>query len=417
MKFKKVRGLLLAITLACSMVVTPVFASRKGEKQANLENQKAAVEGEVNDLQTQLNTLMIKMNELEGQLIAKGQEIVQAQEDLAVAEEKKQQQYEDMKLRIKYMYEEGDVSAMERLATSGSMAEALTQAEYIEKVHTYDRDMLQEYANTVTEVEELKATLEEEDKALHSMEAEYQVQSNELSTTIESKRDEVENLDQMIQIAAQEAEAARIRAAEEAAAAQRAVAAAAATRPATAAGATARAAVQAQTPTQAADTTTPDASAGTTQDPSADAAGDTPSVDDQTTDINTGDDVIDTGEDTSTNVQPEPSYDSYTGNAIVDRAYGWVGNAEYVWGACSPGAFDCSGFVSYCLTGSYARLGTTYTFLAWPQVSDPQPGDICVNSGHCGIYIGGGQMIHAATEGVGVIVGPVQGGMVYVRYQ
>lgn len=417
MKFKKVRGLLLAITLACSMVVTPVFASPEEEKQANLENQKAAVEGEVNDLQTQLNTLMIKMNELEGQLIAKGQEIVQAQEDLAVAEEKKQQQYEDMKLRIKYMYEEGDVSAMERLATSGSMAEALTQAEYIEKVHTYDRDMLQEYANTVTEVEELKATLEEEDKALHSMEAEYQVQSNELSTTIESKRDEVENLDQMIQIAAQEAEAARIRAAEEAAAAQRAVAAAAATRPATAAGATARAAVQAQTPTQAADTTTPDASAGTTQDPSADAAGDTPSVDDQTTDINTGDDVIDTGEDTSTNVQPEPSYDSYTGNAIVDRAYGWVGNAEYVWGACSPGAFDCSGFVSYCLTGSYARLGTTYTFLAWPQVSDPQPGDICVNSGHCGIYIGGGQMIHAATEGVGVIVGPVQGGMVYVRYQ
>lgn len=417
MKFKKVRSLLLAITLACSMVVTPVFASPEEEKQANLENQKAAVEGEVNDLQTQLNTLMIKMNELEGQLIAKGQEIVQAQEDLAVAEEKKQQQYEDMKLRIKYMYEEGDVSAMERLATSGSMAEALTQAEYIEKVHTYDRDMLQEYANTVTEVEELKATLEEEDKALHSMEAEYQVQSNELSTTIESKRDEVENLDQMIQIAAQEAEAARIRAAEEAAAAQRAAAAAAATRPATAAGATARAAVQAQTPTQAADTPTPDASAGTTQEPSADAAGDTPSVDDQTTDINTGDDVIDTGEDTSMNVQPEPSYDSYTGNAIVDRAYGWVGNAEYVWGACSPGAFDCSGFVSYCLTGSYARLGTTYTFLAWPQVSDPQPGDICVNSGHCGIYIGGGQMIHAATEGVGVIVGPVQGGMVYVRYQ
>lgn len=304
------------------------------------------------------------------------------------------------------------------------MAEALTQAEYIEKVHTYDRDMLQEYANTVAEVEELKATLEEEDKALHSMEAEYQVQSNELSTTIESKRDEVENLDQMIQIAAQEAEAARIRAAEEAAAAQRAAAAAAA-RPATAAGATARAAVQAQTqpqtPAQPADTPTPDASAGITQEPPADAAGDTPSADDQAADTNTStdtsvDDAADTGEDTAAGVQPEPSYDSYTGNAIVDRAYGWVGRADYVWGACTPGAFDCSGFVSYCLTGSYVRLGTTYTFLGWSRVSDPQPGDVCVNTDHCGIYIGGGQMIHAATEGVGVVVGPVQGGMVYVRY-
>ena len=112
----------------------------------------------------------------------------------------------------------------------------------------------------------------------------------------------------------------------------------------------------------------------------------------------------------------EPSYDSATGNAIVDRAWGWVGRAEYVWGACSPGAFDCSGFVSYCLTGSYSRLGTTYTFMGWRQVYDPQPGDVCVNEGHCGIYIGNGQMIHAATEGVGVIVGGVQGGMIYVRY-
>ena len=130
MKFKRVRSLLLAIALACSMVVTPAFpanASPEEEKQANLENQKAAVEGEVNDLQTQLNTLMIKMNELEGQLIVKGQELVQAQQDLAVAEEKKQQQYEDMKIRIKYMYEKGDTSAFERVVNSGSMAEALKQ--------------------------------------------------------------------------------------------------------------------------------------------------------------------------------------------------------------------------------------------------------------------------------------------------
>ncbi len=100
---------------------------------------------------------------------------------------------------------------------------------------------------------------------------------------------------------------------------------------------------------------------------------------------------------------------------VVGRAYSQLG-ASYVWGACSPGAFDCSGFVSYCLTGQYQRLGTTYTFMGWPQVSNPQPGDVCVNSGHCGIYIGGGQMIHAATEGVGVIVGPVQSGMIFVRY-
>lgn len=401
MKFKKVRSLLLAIALACSMIVTPAFpanASPEEEKQANLESQKAAVESEVNDLQTQLNTLMIKMNELEGQLITKGQELVQAQQDLAVAEDKKKQQYEDMKLRIKYMYEEGDVSALERIVSSGSMAEALNQVEYVEKVHSYDREKLQEYAQTVIEVEDLKSTLEEETETLHNIEEEYMVQSSELNTTIESKRSEVENLDEMIQIAAQEAEAARIRAAEEAAAAARA---AEAERARAATGRTPQPVVADQT---TAETTGEDPSADTTVD---------------TTEPVT-DEPVDNGEDTTvddtTYTQPEPSYDVFTGNTIVDRAYGWVGNAEYVWGACSPGSFDCSGFVSYCLTGSYSRLGTTYTFLGWPQVSDPQPGDVCVNAGHCGIYIGGGQMIHAATEGVGVIVGPVQSGMIYVRY-
>lgn len=111
-----------------------------------------------------------------------------------------------------------------------------------------------------------------------------------------------------------------------------------------------------------------------------------------------------------------PAYVPADAGSVVGRAQSYVGNAEYSWGACSPGAFDCSGFVSYCLTGRYSRLGSTGTFLGWPRVSDPQPGDVCVNSGHCGIYVGGGQMIHAADYGIGVIYGPVQSGMVFVRY-
>ena len=112
----------------------------------------------------------------------------------------------------------------------------------------------------------------------------------------------------------------------------------------------------------------------------------------------------------------EPPYNAVTGNSVVDRAYSYVGNGQYVSGACAPGQFDCSGFVSYCLTGSYSRLGSTYTFLGWQEVSNPQPGDVAVNAAHCGIYIGGGQMIHAASPGQGVVVGGVQSGMIYVRW-
>lgn len=378
MKFKKAGSMLLALSLVCSMTAIPV---RADDDEQSLRDQKAQVESEVSDLQSQLNTLMTKMNDLETQLITTGQEIVQAESDLETAQEKEQQQYEDLKLRIKYMYEEGDGSALERVAESGSIAEVLTQAEYVQKVHSYDREQLQAYQETVQEVKDLKASLEEEQTNLQNIESEYQAQSAELQSTIDSKSAEVSNLDAMIQEAARVAleKAAAEAAAKEAAEAQ------------------AQQVASNQTTNDTTPAETPSAPE-TTVTPSAPAAPETPSTPSTPT------------------VTPEPSYNASTGNAIVDRAYSWVGRAEYVWGACSPGAFDCSGFVSYCLTGAYSRLGTTYTFLTWTRVSNPQPGDVCVNANHCGIYIGNGQMIHAATEGVGVIVGSVQSGMIYVRY-
>lgn len=106
---------------------------------------------------------------------------------------------------------------------------------------------------------------------------------------------------------------------------------------------------------------------------------------------------------------------SVSGNSVVNRAYSQLGK-PYKWSAVGPNSFDCSGLVSYCLTGSYSRLGTTGTFMGWTRVSNPQPGDICVNSHHCGIYIGGGQMIHAPQTGDVVKVSSVHSGMIYVRY-
>lgn len=350
MKLKRVHSALIAAALTCSLVVTPVFAE---PTQEELEDQKEAAQSELGNLQAELDTLIQKTGELENKLISTGQQITQAEEDLEEAEEKREEQYEAMKLRIKFMYESGSGTAtMEKVVSSGSISDMLTQAEYSQKVHEYDRAQLQEYANTVTEIENLQATLEEEMANLQATEAEYQAQQETLNETIASKQDEISNLDEMIQEAARKAEEARKAAEAEAARQQQ----------------------QQQNPV------TPGGGSG--------------------------------GSSGGTT----PPYNAVTGNAVVDRAYSYIGKAEYVWGACSPGAFDCSGFVAYCLTGNYARLGNTMTFLGWPRVSDPQPGDVCVNSGHCGIYIGNGQMIHCADVGIGVIIGPVQAGMVYVRY-
>lgn len=157
------------------------------------------------------------------------------------------------------------------------------------------------------------------------------------------------------------------------------------------------------------------ATAQATVDASAAAASDNASA------ASGGDDTTYYSDDSSSYSSSDSSSSSSSsgtyegGTDVVSRAYACLG-APYAWGAVGPDSYDCSGLVSYCLTGSHTRLGTTYTFMTWTQVSDPQPGDVCTSWSHCGIYIGGGQMIHAADYGIGVIIGPVQSDMIIVRY-
>lgn len=96
----------------------------------------------------------------------------------------------------------------------------------------------------------------------------------------------------------------------------------------------------------------------------------------------------------------------------VRRAEACIGT-PYRSGASSPSGFDCSGLVSYCLTGQYGHAYTSYAFWGMSAVSDPQPGDVVACSpGHCGLYIGDGLMIHAPQSGECVRVEAVRGKVV-----
>ena len=227
---KRVHSAFIATVLTCSLAVTPVLAAPDTleslqQEQEDLKNQKAAAQSELNSLQSDLDAIVTKLADLEDQLIAKGEEIIQIKADLEAAEEKRQEQYDAMKLRIKYMYEAGTGSAtMEKVMTSGDISSMLTQAEYSQQVHDYDREQLQEYADTVQEIEDLQAKSEQELADLEDLESEYQQQEENLNSMISSKSDEVSNLDGMLQEAArkiqeekdrQEAEAERQRQLEE----------------------------------------------------------------------------------------------------------------------------------------------------------------------------------------------------------
>ena len=384
---------LITAVVTSSMIVTPVLAAPSVD---DLKKEKAAKQSEVSSLQSQLTTLMGKVNTLESELIQTGEDITKAQGDLEVAQEKEKEQYAAMKKRIKYMYEAGNDSAFETLVTSEDFTDLLSKAEYVQNVHSYDRKQLQEYVETKQQISDLKDSLEKDQKELESKQVEYEKQGDNLNNLISSKSAEVANLDSEIQAAA---EAAAREAAERAAreAAEKA----------------AREAERQQ------------AAASNNNSASTSNRNNTTSNRNNTTSSSTAtsnrNNTTSNSSSASTTTKPSNSSSSTTtsgtnanGGSIVSRAYSQLGK-PYVWGACGPNSFDCSGFVSYCLTGSYTRLGTTLTFMGWTRVSNPQPGDVVTTATHCGIYIGNGQMIHAPHTGDVVKVGPVQSGMIYVR--
>lgn len=370
---------LITAVVTSSMIVTPVLAAPSVD---DLKKEKAAKQSEVSSLQSQLTTLMGKVNTLESELIQTGEDITKAQGDLEVAQEKEKEQYAAMKKRIKYMYEAGNDSAFETLVTSEDFTDLLSKAEYVQNVHSYDRKQLQEYVETKQQISDLKDSLEKDQKELESKQVEYEKQGDNLNNLITSKSAEVANLDSEIQAAA---EAAAREAAERAAreAAEKA-AKEAERQQAAASNNNAASTSNRNNTTSNRNNTTSSSSASVATKPSNSSSSTTTS---------------------GTNAN---------GGSIVSRAYSQLGK-PYVWGACGPNSFDCSGFVSYCLTGSYSRLGTTLTFMGWTRVSNPQPGDVVTTATHCGIYIGNGQMIHAPHTGDVVKVGPVQSGMIYVR--
>lgn len=384
---------LITAVVTSSMIVTPVLAAPSVD---DLKKEKAAKQSEVSSLQSQLTTLMGKVNTLESELIQTGEDITKAQGDLEVAQEKEKEQYAAMKKRIKYMYEAGNDSAFETLVTSEDFTDLLSKAEYVQNVHSYDRKQLQEYVETKQQISDLKASLEKDQKELESKQVEYEKQGDNLNNLISSKSAEVANLDSEIQAAA---EAAAREAAERAAREAAEKAAREAERQQAAASNNNSASTSNRNNTTSNRNNTTSSSAATSN----------------------RNNTTSNSSSASTTTKPSNSSNSTTtsgtnanGGTIVSRAYSQLGK-PYVWGACGPNSFDCSGFVSYCLTGSYTRLGTTLTFMGWTRVSNPQPGDVVTTATHCGIYIGNGQMIHAPHTGDVVKVGPVQSGMIYVR--
>ena len=401
----------LALILASAMVVGSALAvsadtidgikAQQAQTQANLdsvssyidtlEQDKATLLGQIDSVDQELVTTIAYIDSLNISIEDMNTKIEQTAVDLAAAEETKAVQYEAMKKRIQYIYEEGGNAGWATiLLADGDITELLNKAEYTQQMYDYDRECLEEYAATVEQVEtlqaqqtaqqaelvELKGEQEQYQQSLEVQLANLQATSSDYEAEL-LKAQELANQytglinqqNEQIAILVEQQRAAAEAAAAEAAAAQQAAAA------------------------QAAQTTTQTTGGGSSYVP------------DTTTDTgsNTG------GSSSETESSGGASYDSSLGQAIVNYACQFIGN-PYVWGGTSlTNGTDCSGFTQ----GVYAHFGYSIPRTSGSQrsagyavsYSEAQPGDLICYEGHVAIYMGGGTIVHAANESVGITKG------------
>ena len=188
-RMKKVTALCLAAALSVGTVL-PVHAETVQDAQNavdQLQQQKDSVQAEKTTVETELKKIAEEMEKTQSKLDAKQAEITEAEENLVQAKVEENTQYQSMKIRIKYMYENGNMEFIEVLADSENISDFLNKTEYISKLSEYDRDKLKEFQKTVKAVEEQEAALQKEDEELNTLQTDLVNQQTQAQTLLKEK--------------------------------------------------------------------------------------------------------------------------------------------------------------------------------------------------------------------------------------
>lgn len=338
----------------------------------NIQSQQQELQSQIDALDADLVNIIMNLDILEGELSDKQTELDNVTAQLAQAQEDEQNQYDAMKKRIVYMYENGDDSYIEALVGATDFSDLLNRLEYAQQIYDYDRNLLTQYQETVQQVADLKSQVETEKAELEEVQQSYQEQQASYESMIAEKQSQMSDFD--TQLASAQSLAAQYKATvdeQNEIIRQEQVAAAAAA---------------AQNNNKGNNTTTANNNNGS----------------------NTGGDSTTGGSTGGGGLNP-PFSTSVSGSDVVSYACQFIGN-PYVWGGESlTNGADCSGFIK----SVYANFGISLPHSsvalqrAGSEVSyeNAQPGDIVCYAGHVAIYMGGGQIVHASSPSTGIKTG------------
>ena len=346
----------------------------------NIQSQQQELQSQIDALDADLVNIIMNLDILEGELSDKQTELDNVTAQLAQAQEDEQNQYDAMKKRIVYMYENGDDSYIEALVGATDFSDLLNRLEYAQQIYDYDRNLLTQYQETVQQVADLKSQVETEKAELEEVQQSYQEQQASYESTIAEKQSQMSDFD--TQLASAQSLAAQYKATvdeqNEIIRQEQAAAAAAA----------------AQNNNKGNNTTTANNNNGNTTG--------------NNNGSNTGGDSTTGGSTGGGGLNP-PFSTSVSGSDVVSYACQFIGN-PYVWGGESlTNGADCSGFIK----SVYANFGISLPHSsvalqrAGSEVSyeNAQPGDIVCYAGHVAIYMGGGQIVHASSPSTGIKTG------------
>ena len=214
MKRKKI-GKLFIIGFLMGSLAMPVYASTlsdaKDEKQ-QLESNKSKAEKQVEQLQKkqqklqasiekldkQMAQLDEKLTELNDELETARTALAKTKEELAQAKIDEKNQYESMKVRLKYMYENGESGYLDIIFQAKSIGDMLNRAEYVAQIAEYDNTMLDRLEATKEKIAEKEVQQKKEVQEVKAIRAEVKAQKQELKTTAWNKRKQVKEFQQSI---------------------------------------------------------------------------------------------------------------------------------------------------------------------------------------------------------------------------